>query len=62
MTTDRLIDVLSANLGPVAANELRKAVMGALIAGGAAALGLMLLIVGPRPQLGTPPSSQLVGA
>jgi hypothetical protein len=55
MSTDRLIDVLSANLEPVAGNELRKAVMRALIAGGAAALGLMLLIVGTRSQLGAAP-------
>jgi hypothetical protein len=53
VTTDRLIDVLSANLEPVTGDELRKGVMLALTIGGAAALGLMLITVGPRPELST---------
>jgi hypothetical protein len=51
VTTDRLLDVLSANLEPVTGDELRKGVMLALTIGGAAALGLMLITVGPRPEL-----------
>jgi hypothetical protein len=53
VTTDRLLDVLSANLEPVTGDELRKGVMLALTIGGAAALGLMLITVGPRPELST---------
>lgn len=53
MTTDRLIDVLSANLEPVTGDRLSKGVILALISGGAAALGLMLITVGPRPELGS---------
>ena len=53
MNTEQLIDVLSANLEPVAPGELRKRLILALVAGGAAALGLMLATVGPRPEIGT---------
>ncbi len=53
MNTDRLIDVLSANLEPVARGELHKRLVLALVIGGAAAFGLMLTTVGPRPEIGT---------
>lgn len=54
VNTDRLIeDVLSANLEPVARAELHKRLVLALVIGGAAAFGLMLTTVGPRPEIGT---------
>jgi hypothetical protein len=53
VTTDRLIDILSTNLEPVSGDELRRVVILAIISGGAAALGLMLITVGPRPELGS---------
>ena len=54
MTAERLIDVLSANLEPLAGDGLRKGVRRALTSGGASALGLMFITVGPRPELGWP--------
>jgi hypothetical protein len=53
VTTDQLIDLLIANLEPVTGDGLRRAVILALTSGGAAALGLMLITVGPRPELGS---------
>jgi hypothetical protein len=51
VNTDRLIDVLSANLEPVTPGQLRKTLALALVTGGAAAFGLMLATVGPRPEI-----------
>ena len=48
MNTDRLIDVLSANLEPVKRGQLGKALALAMVVGGVAAFGLMLMTVGPR--------------
>jgi hypothetical protein len=53
VTTDRLIGVLSANLEPVAQGELRRTIILALVSGGAAAFGLMLITVGLRSEIGT---------
>jgi hypothetical protein len=52
VNTDRLIDVLSANLEPVARGKLHKRLILALVIGGAAAFGLMLATVGPRSEIG----------
>ncbi len=48
MNTDRLIDLLSANLEPVGRVRLGKTLVLAMLAGSVAALILMLLTVGPR--------------
>lgn len=53
MNTDRLIDVLSANLEPVRPGQFGKALILAILAGGGAALVLMLATVGLRPELST---------
>jgi hypothetical protein len=53
VNTEQLIDVLSANLEPIARSGLRKRLALALVIGGAAAFGLMLATVGPRPEIGT---------
>lgn len=51
MNTDRLIDMLSANLEPVSRRQLEKTLILAIVTGGVAAFGLMLATVGPRPDL-----------
>jgi hypothetical protein len=54
VNTDRLIDLLSANLEPVGRGRLPKAVLLAVAAGVVAALGVMLATVGTRPDLNSP--------
>ena len=51
MNTDRLIDMLSANLEPVNPSQLGGTLLLAMVSSGAAAFGLMLATVGPRPDL-----------
>ena len=51
MNTDRLIDILSANLEPACLGQFEKMLILAMTTGGAAAFGLMLATVGPRPDL-----------
>jgi hypothetical protein len=51
VNTDRLIDVLSANLEPVSPSQIRKTLLLAMVAGEVAAFGLMLATVGPRSEL-----------
>jgi hypothetical protein len=51
MNTDRLIDMLSAELDTVNSGRLTKTLMLALITGGAMAFALMLVTVGTRPDL-----------
>ena len=51
MNTDRLIDMLSAELEAVYSGRLGKTLILAMITGGAIAFGLMLVTVGPRPDL-----------
>src|SRR5215471_3215007 len=51
VNTDRLIDVLSANLEPVSPGQLGRTLLLAMVTGGLAAFGLMLATVGPRPDL-----------
>jgi hypothetical protein len=54
VNTDRLIDLLSANLEPVRGGHFGKTLVLAILTGGAAAFGLMLATVGPRPDLHSP--------
>jgi len=51
VNTDRLIDVLSANLDPVSPSQLGRTLLLAIVTGGVTAFGLMLATVGPRPDL-----------
>jgi hypothetical protein len=51
MNTQRLIDILSVDPEPVDSGQLGKALLLAIVAGGAAAFALMLATVGPRPDL-----------
>src|SRR6516164_6597661 len=51
VNTDRLIDVLSANLEPVSPGQLGRTLLLAMVTGGVAAFGLMLATIGPRPDL-----------
>jgi hypothetical protein len=51
MNTDRLIDMLSAELEAVNSSRLGKALILAIVTGGAIAFALMLVTVGPRPDL-----------
>jgi hypothetical protein len=51
MNTDRLIDMLSAELEAVGNGRLGKTLILALVTGGAIAFALMLVTVGPRPNL-----------
>lgn len=51
MNTDRLIDILSVDPDPVNRRQLGKTLALAIVTGGAAAFALMLVIVGPRPDL-----------
>jgi len=51
VNTDRLIDLLSANLEPASRGRFGKTLILAMMASGAAAFGMMLATVGPRPDL-----------
>lgn len=51
MNTDRLIDILSVDPEPVNSGQLGKMLILAIVTSGAAAFGLMLATVGPRPDL-----------
>ena len=51
MNTDRLIDMLSAELDAVNSGRLGKTLILAIVTGGAIAFGLMLVTVGPRSDL-----------
>jgi hypothetical protein len=51
LNTDRLIDVLCANLEPAYHEQFGKTLILAMVTGGAAAFGLMFATVGPRPDL-----------
>jgi hypothetical protein len=51
VNTDRLIDILSANLEPARHGHFEKMLTLAMATGGAAAFGLMMATVGPRPDL-----------
>jgi hypothetical protein len=53
VNTDRLIELLSANLEPATGVQLEKKMTQALAIGGVAAFGLMLATVGPRAHLGS---------
>jgi len=52
MKTDRLIEILGANIEPISPRRLRVAVVLALVAGVTGALCLMLATVGPRTDIG----------
>ena len=62
MNTDRLIDVLSANLEPVNRGQLGKALALAMVVGGVAAFGLMLTTVGPRSHFESTPQLEWTAA
>jgi hypothetical protein len=51
VNTDRLIDLLSANLEPVGRVQFGRTLLLAILAGSAAALILMLATIGPRTDL-----------
>jgi hypothetical protein len=51
MNTDRLIDMLSAELEAVSNGRLGKTLILAIVIGGAIAFALMLVTVGPRPDI-----------
>jgi hypothetical protein len=51
MNTDRLIDLLSANLEPVGRVHFGRVLLVAMLAGAAARFALMLGTVGPRTDL-----------
>lgn len=51
MNTDRLIDLLSANLEPVGRVHFGRTLLIALLADAAAAFALMLATIGPRSDL-----------
>ena len=51
MNTDRLIDMLSAELEAVNSGRLGRTLILAIVTGGAIAFGLMLVTVGPRSDL-----------
>lgn len=51
MRTDRLIEMLSTNVEPVAPRWLEKAMIWAVVAGAVAAFSVMLLTVAPRQNL-----------
>jgi hypothetical protein len=54
VNTDRLIDLLSANLEPVGRVQFGRMLLAAMLAGSAAALILMLMTVGPRADFASP--------
>jgi hypothetical protein len=51
VNTDRLIDVLSPNLEPVRRDHFERTMILAIVTGGAAGFGLMLVTVALRPEL-----------
>lgn len=51
MNTDRLIEMLSAELEAVNSGQLARTLILAIVTGGAIAFGLMLVTVGPRSDL-----------
>lgn len=51
MNTDRLIDMLSADAEPVNTSRIGWVLILAIVTSGAAAFGLMLATLGPRPDL-----------
>jgi hypothetical protein len=51
VNTDRLIDVLSANLEPIGSIRLGKTLLAAMLIGGMGAFAVMLATVGPRADL-----------
>jgi hypothetical protein len=51
VNTDHLIDILGAHLEPVPHGQFERMLILAMTTGGAAAFGLMLTTVGPRPDL-----------
>src|SRR5262245_55529288 len=51
LNTDRLVDLLSANLEPVGRIHCGRMLLVAMLTGGAAAFTLMLATVGPRAEL-----------
>jgi hypothetical protein len=53
VNTDRLVDLLSANLEPVGGVHFGRRLLLAMLTGGAAAFALMLATVGPRADLGS---------
>ena len=62
MNTDTLIDLLSANLEPVNRRQLGKTLALAMVVGGVAAFGLMLMTVGPRSHLELTPHLEWTAA
>jgi hypothetical protein len=50
MTTDQLINLLVADLGPADRGRISRALVIAMVAGAAAAFGVMFLLLGPRPE------------
>jgi hypothetical protein len=55
VNTDKVIDLLSANLEPVNPGQFRRPLLLAMVTGVVAAFGLMLATVGPRPKLASTP-------
>jgi hypothetical protein len=53
VNTDRLIDLLSANVDPIGRVHLRRTLLVAIVIGGGAAFVLMLATVGTRTDLGS---------
>jgi hypothetical protein len=53
LNTDRLVDLLSANLEPVGGAHFGRILLAAILVGGAAAFAVMLATVGPRADLGS---------
>lgn len=53
MNTDRLIDMLSVDPDPVNGRQLGRTLVVAIFTGGAAAFALMLVMIGPRHDLGS---------
>jgi hypothetical protein len=53
VNTERLVDMLSANLEPVGRVHFGRTLLVALLTGGGAAFVLMLVAVGPRTDLGS---------
>lgn len=50
MTTDQLINLLVADLGPADRGRISRALVMAMVAGAAAAFGVMFLLLGPHPE------------
>lgn len=60
MTTDQLIELLTADLKPVDRRRTPRAISAALPVGAAAAFATMLLILGPDPRLLSSPNLDLL--